>query len=89
MSNKYRLVQSKLIELDDAARNEMGEELYKYIRTRVIDPVNSLLFQLHLAYEEGRTEKMRKSFVKAMLKADAKMKKVKGAPLPSNEQPTK
>lgn len=55
-SNKYRRVQAAIIDLDDAARNELDDFLYKTIRERVLEPINSMLFMLHQAYENGRQD---------------------------------
>lgn len=53
-SNEYRRVQAALLQLDDVAKNDLDERTYEMVRQRVIEPVNAVLFQLHIAFEKGR-----------------------------------
>ena len=77
MSNKFRNIQTKILELDTAAKNELDEGLYNMIRDRLITPMSSYLFHLHVAYENGRHEKTReRSVVRNLLKKKRKPKPV-------------
>lgn len=92
-NNKYRRIQGKLLELDDAIKNECDEDLYKLMRQKIIEPMNSFLFQLHLAFENGRGEgqrsverkQARKKVVRKQQKQIPQFPTVSNATIPNNQ----